>query len=580
MPITITFPPVAATPGTPATATVTQGPLVVTAFPIVGTEGIAIPAGPIATFIDAGGVDPALAYSATITVTNAAGVVEFTGPAASITQNGNAAQFTVNAPAFTLPEEGTYQVLVAVTDSGGATPITVDGASFAVIADAPLTDFPIGPFTGNTGVKLSNVEVGSFTDANLGATASDFTGTIDWGDGSPNSLAAFGGPPTGQFFATGSHTYAKPGVYTVTTDVKDVGGSEVTLISTYTITDLPVTGAVKSFTAVEVRNTGTIVLATFEDPNTLATASSVTATLPIGGWGDTTPGAPVTLAVQQIGLDPATGDPIFEVLGSHTYTEEGTYTVNISVTTSGGVTTPLTAGTATVIDAKLTGSSGTEITGVEGTSTGTVLLGTFVDANQGATVADYSAIISWGDGTAPYLSPPAPSPRSALLTGWNGSSAPPTPTPKKAPTPTRSRSPMTAAPPPSSPARRSSPTRRSPPVRRPADGQHRRRPAQHHGRRQLHRRQSPGDNKRLHGYDRLGRRLAEFGRDHHPARRCRHAFRRDRWPHLRHTRRLRHLDRRQRRRRLHDHPRRHGRNRDGHRHRPAGDRLRQQLHRS
>src|SRR5208337_894076 len=125
---------------TDATATVTQGPLAVSAFPIVGTEGIAIPAGPIATFIDAGGADPAASYTATITVTTSAGTVVYAAvPAASITQNANAAQYTVNAPALTLPEEGTYQVLVAVTDSDGATPITAEAASPAVIADAALT---------------------------------------------------------------------------------------------------------------------------------------------------------------------------------------------------------------------------------------------------------------------------------------------------------------------------------------------------------------------------------------------------------------------------------------------------------
>ena len=67
------------------------------------------------------------------------------------------------------------------------------------------------------------------------------------------------------------------------------------------------------------------------------------------------------------------------------------------------MTTALTPGTATIIDAKLTGSAGTEITGIEGTSTGTVLLGSFVDANQAATVADFtsgggSVVVNWGDG--------------------------------------------------------------------------------------------------------------------------------------------------------------------------------------
>ena len=46
----------------------TQDPLTVSAFPIVGTEGIAIPAGPIATFIDAAGADPVGDYSASIAI--------------------------------------------------------------------------------------------------------------------------------------------------------------------------------------------------------------------------------------------------------------------------------------------------------------------------------------------------------------------------------------------------------------------------------------------------------------------------------------------------------------------------------
>ena len=59
--------------GNSATANVIQGTLAVSAFPIVGTEGIAIAAGPIATFIDAGGADPAANYSATVAITRPSG---------------------------------------------------------------------------------------------------------------------------------------------------------------------------------------------------------------------------------------------------------------------------------------------------------------------------------------------------------------------------------------------------------------------------------------------------------------------------------------------------------------------------
>ena len=155
-------------------------------------------------------------------------------------------------------------------------------------------------------------------------------------------------------------------------------------------------------------------LATFEDPNTLATLSDVKATLAIGGWGDGTPTvAGVQLVIQQIGVDPTNGEPMFEVLGSHTYAEETPPGIpdplSVIITTVGGVTTTLTSppgGGVTVLDAKLSGTTGNEITGIEGNSTGTVLLGSFIDANQGATVADYhrgagSTVVNWGDGSAP-----------------------------------------------------------------------------------------------------------------------------------------------------------------------------------
>ncbi len=190
VPVSISFGPAGPTPGTDATATVTQGPLVVSAFPIVGTEGIAIPAGPIATFIDAGGADAIGNYSASISIFDSGGnVVVGPLPAASITQNGKAAQFTVNAPSFTWIEEGTYQVVVSVTDSGGTTPIIVSGASQLVLADAPLTAGLEVLQSINTGVvNPFFYGLGNFNDANPNARQTDFTGTIDWGDGSPNSV--------------------------------------------------------------------------------------------------------------------------------------------------------------------------------------------------------------------------------------------------------------------------------------------------------------------------------------------------------------------------------------------------------
>ena len=134
-PVTVTFAAVPATPVADATATVTQGPLAVTVFPVSGTEGRPIASAPIATFIDAGGANPAASYAATLSATNASGLTTII-PGATITQVGNSAQYTVTAPAFTLPEEGTYQIQVTITDTNGTPVSAVTGAATATIADA------------------------------------------------------------------------------------------------------------------------------------------------------------------------------------------------------------------------------------------------------------------------------------------------------------------------------------------------------------------------------------------------------------------------------------------------------------
>jgi large repetitive protein len=311
-------------------------------------------------------------------------------------------EWTIKA-AHTYTEEGTYAYTVTVTDSGGAATV-ISGS--AIIADAALTAGTTVNLTPNTGAALSNAIVGTFTDANPTAPISDFWATINWGDGSPATTGLVtqpGGVGTA-FDVTGSHTYATPGSYTTIISVSDDGGSRVTITGTATVTDLPVTGSVKNFTAVEGENTGAVVLATFSDPNPLATAADVAATIPVGGWGDGTPVSTTGLAIVQIGGSSTAS--LFEVVGSHTYAESGSFTVHVTITTSGGVVTALTSGTATVADAPLTPSAGNSITGIEGSSTGTVLLGSFVDGNQSATVSDFttdggSVVVNWGDGSAP-----------------------------------------------------------------------------------------------------------------------------------------------------------------------------------
>src|SRR5204862_5155166 len=87
----------------------------------------------------------------------------------------------------------------------------------------------------------------------------------------------------------------------------------------------------------------------------------------------------------------------FNVSGSHTYAEEGSYAVSVTVNDVGGGSASAN-GSATVADAVLT-AAGTSFTATEGAGFSGVVA-TFTDANAGAPVSDFSATILWGDGTS------------------------------------------------------------------------------------------------------------------------------------------------------------------------------------
>ena len=156
------------------------------------------------------------------------------------------------------------------------------------------------------------------------------------------------------------------------------------------VTPIAFTGAVEGshFTNTEV--------ATFTDPlNPTGIDPSVYYSATIT-WGDGASSA------GQILRDAA---GVLHVIGAHTYAEQGTALVTTLIMSAGGNSGGGTA-TVSIADAPLSSSNGTEITGIEGISTGTILLGSFSDANPGAAVTDYtsppgSITVEWGDGSAP-----------------------------------------------------------------------------------------------------------------------------------------------------------------------------------
>jgi RHS repeat-associated protein len=294
-------------------------------------------------------------------------------------------------------EEGPYAVTVDVSDYGGST-LTGIGKTTVTVSDAALTDTSTAANPSATeGTSTGTLTVATFTDANPGDHSGDFTATIFWGDGlNSTGTVSYSG---GTYAVTGSHTYADEGSYAVTVNVSDDGGSTLTAIgkTTVTVTEAdalsPDASQPNLPTLTEGAASGSIALAKFDDTFGGATAGDFTVSI---NWGD------------QSGTDTTTGTVSgnrggpFTVNGQHTYAEEGSYTVQITLSDDGpGTATGTITRTLTVGDAALTDTSTqANASSTEGGSTATLTVATFTDANPGDHHGDFTATIFWGDDTS------------------------------------------------------------------------------------------------------------------------------------------------------------------------------------
>jgi hypothetical protein len=176
------------------------------------------------------------------------------------------------------------------------------------------------PFTG---------VIGTFSDADPGALASDYTAAIDWGDGTtgPGTVAAI---PGGGFQVTASHAWTEEGSRGIVVSITDAGGARANATSTATVADaaLSSNGSGPILTLGPVGGT----FARFVDADPGATASDYTATI---DWGD---GTSTTGAIS-----PASGGG-FQVAGRHTY-RFGllvSRTITVKISDKGGAATGAT----------------------------------------------------------------------------------------------------------------------------------------------------------------------------------------------------------------------------------------------
>jgi large repetitive protein len=64
----------------------------------------------------------------------------------------------------------------------------------------------------------------TFTDADPKGSLSQYSGTINWGDGTATG-GTFATNPSGGFAFGGAHTYPASGTYKITVTIHDVGGA-------------------------------------------------------------------------------------------------------------------------------------------------------------------------------------------------------------------------------------------------------------------------------------------------------------------------------------------------------------------
>jgi hypothetical protein len=290
-------------------------------------------------------------------------------------------------------EEGSYAVTVAVQDAGGAALAGIGGASVQV-ADAALSDTSAAATASAVeGAATGDLVLASFTDADPGTAAADYTAIVHWGDGQSSAGTVQPGPG-GTWQVRGSHAYAEEGSYAVTADIADAGGAALSAIGLTAIqvsdAALADTSQARSFAAVEGASTGDLVLAAFTDADPAGVASDYTATV---YWGDgqSSPGA-----VQ------AGPGGTWLVHAAHAYAEEGSYAPSVTVADAGGAALTGIGMTAVqVADAALAdGSSPATLSATLGATTGDAVLAVFTDADPAGAAGDYSATVHWGDGSA------------------------------------------------------------------------------------------------------------------------------------------------------------------------------------
>jgi hypothetical protein len=326
------------------------------------------------------------AYSQTITASGGSGTLTMTS---TLTPGSLPSGLSYALSGKTLTISGTptaagnVSFSMTATDSAGDPPATRSytltiipaGTGVSLVIPQPVTTTEGQDFNGTLAI---------FTAQNANAKSSDFLALVSWGDGGVSPAGIKSDPNMG-FDITGEHTFADDGVYVVAITITARSSGDTTPSATAAIVaDAALTAGNSTPNATEGKAfTGAV--ASFTDANKSAAASDFTATIT---WGDGHVSA---------GTVAANGSS-FNVTGTNTYAEEGSYAVTVQIADKGGSTVTVNS-TMTVADAALTATGVPTITGTANVALGNVTVATFTDAGGAEDASHYTPTINWGDGT-------------------------------------------------------------------------------------------------------------------------------------------------------------------------------------
>jgi len=292
---------------------------------------------------------------------------------------------TLTIPGF--PDSVTVSI-VDSTDPPGTPPSIAN--STAVVDDVPIVATPT-TVSAFRGIETPLVDVATFTVANPFATASTYTSTINWGDGSPNTAGVIVEDAGQVFHIEGAHTYATVGPFGIGVTIQNAGGSSAVLSPTTpaTVVNSNIAAQAAPVVATEGTALSNVVVATFTDSGGPQTITNYAATI---DWGDGSPTSAATLV--------NVGGSNYAVEGSHTYESGGDFPTSVTID-SNTLPAAVAQGQATVAYVPPIATAINFTTPERQKFNGTIASFTVVPGTVTQPSSDYLATIDWGDGTPP-----------------------------------------------------------------------------------------------------------------------------------------------------------------------------------